>query len=174
MPLPNAHDLGQLRGWLERPEYGAFFLERPEDVWDTRNTDLVALSSRIQEGDRFSRWLSDIVVPFFHRRIIHRPRARHEVEVDSTYEYSDKRLNRVAEIFSIILSTMLPTVSIFALYYITEPVSRLGFVLAFSAVFTACLAIFTTARRIEIFAAAVTLASVQVVFIGQFPPPPPH
>lgn len=64
------------------------------------------------------------------------------------------------------LASLLPTASIFALYYITSPVIRLTFIMLFSAVFTGCLAFFTSAKRVEIFSAAVALAAVQVVFIG--------
>jgi len=43
---------------------------------------------------------------------------------------------------------------------------RLLFIMFFSLAFTTCLAVFTSGQRIEIFAAAVALASVQVVFVG--------
>lgn len=166
IPSPNRHDLGQLREWLEREEYGGFFLEMPEDAWDERHDrDLVALSTRVNEGDRFSKWLADSVMPFIHRTILHRNKAENEPE-NKTYEYSDKTLNRVSELAAIVASSSLPTVSIFALYFISSDVMRLVFTLAFSIVFTCSLAIFTSARRSEIFAATVALAAVQVVFIG--------
>ena len=85
-----------------------------------------------------------------------------------TYEYPDRRLNRATEVVSIVVSSLLPTTSIVVLNYIPpQPaIYRLAFILAFSGFFTLCLTLFTEARRIEIFAAAVALASVQVVFIG--------
>jgi hypothetical protein len=166
LPSANRHDLGQLRRWIEDEDYGGFFLEMPEDAWDRRfDGDLVALSTRANEGDRFSKWLADSLLPFIHRKILHRNRKEDEPN-DKTYEYSDKTLSRVSEVAAIIASSCLPTVPIFALNFISNVLVRLGFTLAFSVVFTCCLAIFTSARRSEVFAATVALASVQVVFIG--------
>ena len=166
LPKPNRHDLEKLREWLERDDYGNFFLEHPEDAWEERfDADLVALSTRPNEGDRFSTWLTDRVVPFVHHHILHRTRKVGEAE-DQTYEYSDKNLSRISEVVSIFASSSLPVVPIFALYFISDVVVRLCFTLAFSLVFTCCMAIFTTAKRSEVFVATVALASVQVVFIG--------
>ena len=94
--------------------------------------------------------------------------AKKTAEGSILYEYPDRRLNRATEVVSITLSALLPTTSIVVLNYIpAKPdIGRLAFILGFSGVFTLCLALFTEARRIEIFAAATALASVQVVFIG--------
>ena len=108
------------------------------------------------------------MVPFFHRHLFQRPREEDD-GLSTTYEYSDKRLNRATEVVSIVVSSLLPTLSIFALHYIDDSTYRLAFILCFSAVFASCLAIFTAAKRIEIFTATVGLASVQVVFIGTAP-----
>jgi hypothetical protein len=77
---------------------------------------------------------------------------------------------------------MIPAASIFTLYYVHNMVARLGALLAFSVVFSISLAIFTTAKKAEIFAATaayvgrcltssawltcISFASVQVVFVG--------
>ena len=94
--------------------------------------------------------------------------AKKTAEGAVLYEYPDRRLNRATEVLSITASSLLPTVSIIALNYIpaAPPIYRLAFILGFSGFFTLCLSLFTEARRIEIFGAAVALASVQVVFIG--------
>ena len=82
------------------------------------------------------------------------------------YEYNDESLKQVIANVSVIISSLLPLASIFALYYIPDPVYGLVFILLFSALFSACLALFTDASRIEIFAATMAIISVQVVFIG--------
>jgi hypothetical protein len=64
------------------------------------------------------------------------------------------------------MASVLPTISIIALYFIDNNVWRLIFILVFSVVFTVCLSIFTAATRIEIFLASIGLASVQAVFVG--------
>jgi YD repeat-containing protein len=169
---PYDHNITKLREWLDREDYGAMFLERPETVYDStrqeeQNNDLVDVSARTQ-GDRFSRFLTYKVVPWLHRHIFQRPgRANRNSDRQSQiYDYSDRLLEHIAEVLSIVVSTLLPTISMFALYYIENTTLRLVFILCFSAVFTASLAVFTNARRIEIFAAVVAMASIQVVFIG--------
>jgi len=51
------------------------------------------------------------------------------------------------------VASLLPAISILALYFIHNMLARLGAIMAFSALFSFTLAIFTTAKRIEIFAA---------------------
>jgi hypothetical protein len=64
------------------------------------------------------------------------------------------------------VSAVLPTASIFALYYAHNTPTRLGIIMAFSVSFSVVLALCTTAKRVEIFAASAAFASVQVVFVG--------
>jgi hypothetical protein len=85
---------------------------------------------------------------------------------DGVYSYDETFIRRVIAIVSIIISSALPTASIFALYFINSQINRLVFVLVFSFIFSTSLAIFTSANRVEIFTAVVAMASVQVVFIG--------
>lgn len=66
----------------------------------------------------------------------------------------------------IAVASVLPTCSIVALYFIHSSIWRLVFIVLFSVLFSLALAIFTDAKRVEIFAASATLASVQVVFVG--------
>lgn len=82
------------------------------------------------------------------------------------YEYNDQTLKKILANVSIIISSLLPLASIFALYYITNAIYGLVFILLFSAVLSACLALFTDASRIEIFVATMAIISIQVVFIG--------
>jgi len=140
------------------------FLPLPETSAWNEDDDLVALSRRKTDGDVFTSWFTESIVPGFHKRIGHRFKSRDEST--SLFEYRDSKINDAAHTISIILSSLLPPASIFALYYVHRTPIRLGLIMIFSAIFTACLAIFTSAKRVEIFAATVALASVQVVFIG--------
>ena len=171
LPKAASADLQLLREWLTREEYGACFLEAPEDVWNDHHDDHVALSFRAEEGDPLSRWLIDQTVWGFQQHILRRPRQDdiHLLNANRRkYHHFDTRLRRAAEILSIIIPALLPTVTVIVLYYIPDSpgVARLGFILAFSALFTTCLAIFTKLNRTEICAAIVALVSCQVVFIG--------
>lgn len=82
------------------------------------------------------------------------------------YVYQEKTLSRWMGGVVMIVASALPTCSIVALYYIRSAIWRLMFILLFGFVFAAALVFFTEARPINVFAASVTLASVQVVFVG--------
>ena len=125
--------------------------------------DLIALSARKTDGDVFTRWITEKVMPIYHQKIGHKFKKTTE---NGIIDYRDSKFNSTANTISIILSSLIPPASIFALYYVNHTPARLGLIMVFSAVLAACLAIFTAARRVEIFAATVALASVQVVFIG--------
>jgi hypothetical protein len=68
-------------------------------------------------------------------------------------EYKESRISFVASVIVISVAAMLPAISIFALYLVSSMVMRLGVITAFSGLFSASLAVFTRARKIEIFAA---------------------
>ena len=130
---------------------------------DTTN-DLVGLSVRKPEGDIFTSLITEKLVPTYHRWIGYR--LKKIDEQTGVYEYKDTKFNRWVDTISIVLSSLLPPASIFALYYVHRTPVRLGLIMVFSALLAGCLAVFTNAKRVEIFAITVALASVQVVFIG--------
>ncbi len=165
LPKANRHDLRVLREWYGDPDFGAEFLPWPEGkAWNEEMTgDLVALSVRKTDGDVFTRWITEKLLPKYHQKIGYKFKKD---TANGIIEYRDSKFNSTANTISIILSSLIPPASIFALYYVNHTPIRLGLIMIFSAILAACLAIFTAARRVEIFAATVALASVQVVFIG--------
>ena len=62
-------------------------------------------------------------------------------------------LHRFARALNVVLSAIIPSTAIVALYMIDSLSYRIAAVAAFSGVFASVLAIFTTARPVEIFAA---------------------
>ncbi|MCJ1375579.1 hypothetical protein MMC20_006816 [Loxospora ochrophaea] len=69
---PRDGDLRLLQEWLNRPEGGDFFLQgREADIWEAPE-DIIALSSRQAEKDSLTRWISESLVPWYHRRWGHR------------------------------------------------------------------------------------------------------
>ncbi|KAL2354460.1 hypothetical protein BJ546DRAFT_60568 [Cryomyces antarcticus] len=207
LPEPNPKDFEQLWTLLYDKDQDTW-LKHPEDIWavlpedkERLHNDLVALSVRNVESDKFTGWVIDslaeplacrflpwiarslpLPVPWKNRITLafmvclsssyllrrHRRLTSEQKPIpgDDHIEIDDRALNSAAGRFTVVLASLLPTATMFVLNAIHQPSSRLAFVMAFSVVFTMCLAVFTSARRIEIFAAAVSLASVQVVFIG--------
>jgi hypothetical protein len=79
--------------------------------------------------------------------------------------YPDSKIERNAHVISI-MASLLPTASIFTLYFVHSLLLRLVAIMGLSILFSMCLAIFTNARMIEIFGATAAFGSVQVVFVG--------
>jgi hypothetical protein len=52
-----------------------------------------------------------------------------------------------------IISSILPTIVILVLYFVKRMIVRIGLVIIFTAIFSIALAIFTAARKVEIFSA---------------------
>ncbi|PMD64443.1 uncharacterized protein K444DRAFT_520979 [Hyaloscypha bicolor E] len=165
---PKTYDLDFLRDWLERPKMGNFPLRGlDQHAWSKENeTDLVAIRRR-ENGEPFSRWLINTVVPYFHNRIGKRLKKPHPEEPESEItEYSDHRLLTIADILGTIISCLLPVMSFVILYFVTDTIARLGITVAFTVLFSVALMLVTQARRIEIFAATSAFAGIQVVFIS--------
>lgn len=59
----------------------------------------------------------------------------------------------IASVISTILGSLLLIMSIFILYFVTNPLARLGVITTFTTLFAATLAIFTKAKRVETVAA---------------------
>lgn len=85
---------------------------------------------------------------------------------DKTRIYDEKRIARVGDAIVATFSAALPTVAILVLYFVKSMLNRIGLVVVFTSVFAAALAIFTNAKRIEIFSATAAFAAVEVVFVG--------
>lgn len=156
MGAPLEQDLNFLRTWLSRPNSGDNFLRGLEaSIWDCDNTnDLVALAARPGERDIFTNWIMNTFLAAFHRSIGFRIfRNRPEDEEAGFREYRDSKLAACLTILITLLSSMIPVTSIIALYLIQGMLYRLMTVALFMVVFCSILAIFTNARRVEVFAA---------------------
>ena len=80
--------------------------------------------------------------------------------------YPDSYISVTVSALSTILSSLLPTMSMFALYYIHNSLARIGAIIAFTFLFSVVLTLITNAKRVECFAAASAFAALQVVFVG--------
>ncbi|KAF4537692.1 uncharacterized protein LTHEOB_11464 [Lasiodiplodia theobromae] len=163
---PNASDRKELvKGLVHRSTGVGSFLEHPENIFEEidgehQHEDLITLDHRSGNTDKFTYWVFDKAFPWIHKRL------EKLLPAMPYYEYEDCKIERASGAMVIAGASLLPTASIFALNYIPTTVYRLLFISFFSFIFTVALEFFTSARKIEIFAAAVALASVQVVFIS--------
>jgi len=86
---------------------------------------------------------------------------------DSPLEiYSQSRIRSAVRLLAIIVSSILPILSIIVLYYIHSEKIRLSLIVVFTVLCSIFLAFLTSATNVEIIAATSTYAAVQVVFVS--------
>jgi hypothetical protein len=68
-------------------------------------------------------------------------------------EHAESKLENIVRLVTLVIAAALPALSIFALYFVKRTTIRLGIIMAFSMLFSACLVVFTNARKVEIFTA---------------------
>ena len=70
--------------------------------------------------------------------------------------YSESKLLKAGTFIATVLSSTMPVLSIYVLFIYKNTYIRIGIAAAFTAVFAGMLAFFSSARRIEVFAATAT------------------
>ena len=176
LPAADDIDTNDLYNFIHNEAMGGRWLRHPEEtIWETikekrgkykaEQKDLVRLSGDDRYRDPFSRFVWGPALQFFHQGW---SRIRHPNLPAGGYMYNEKIINRFSKAFGMATASLLPTVSILALYYININMWRLIFIVIFSVVFTAALAAFTSASRAEVFIASVSLSGVQAVFVSNF------
>jgi len=150
---PNSCDVEFLRKWFSDKNMGDFpLVGRDSGLWESSNpSDLIALKVRRAEDPLGTLFLSRAYL-WWHSCIGHRMKKPFDEEAQY-FEYSDRKILRVANIFGSIISSGLLVGSILALYFVDNMLVRLGIVAAFTQVFSMVLILVTSARKVEIFAA---------------------
>ena len=72
---------------------------------------------------------------------------------ESLSEYSDAQVYAVLDLINTVVACLLPTSSIIILYLVSSLPVRLGIIVVYEVLFSLSLALFTQARRVEIFGA---------------------
>ena len=151
---------------------GGTYLTGPDrNTWeDPHDPDLVLMRPP-GNGDLLSGICLTIVVQAYHRSIgryfrvgilrgpllekrayaVQKPNS--PFPGDRTVYYSEVGTGRVVSVITILLSSILPASAIAVLYSISSMQWRLGTMGIFSGVFSACLALVTNGKPVEIFAA---------------------
>lgn len=155
-------DIRFFRTWLARPKSGDNFLRGAEaSLWASQNTnDLVALSKRLGEHDPFTKWITNTVLRIFHLYCGHRIMSTRAGDEEAGFtEYDDSKLMATFTVVVTLLSSTIPVASTVVLYLVKGMPLRLAMIALFVSLFCGTLAIFTNARRIEIFAATAAYVS---------------
>ena len=80
--------------------------------------------------------------------------------------YSDKIVQNIVTVFSIICATLLLEAAIVALYVVTNVHIRFGLIAVFTTMFATALNFLSNARLAEMFGASAAYAAVLVVFLA--------
>lgn len=148
----------------------AFPRDLENTIWAEGNEeDLTSLTGRYQSLDPFSKWVDSQLLRWYHNKIGYRlcdPISLAESVTIPIAHYGDSKQAAAVNAISTILSSLLPVIAIFALYFIQHPLARMGAILAFSLLFSIGITVITNARRVDCFAATAAFAAVQVVFVN--------
>jgi hypothetical protein len=137
-------------------------------TWDFQHgNDFLSLFPRELETDAFTRFLDGALLDIYHGHKRHVSSDNHlrntsltsRQQTDSPYpgtgirEYKEDRIATISNSFGAILSSLLPTIVILVLYLVQHMLLRIGWLIIFTAIFSLSLAIFTGAKKVEIFSA---------------------
>ncbi|KAK8121771.1 hypothetical protein PG984_010441 [Apiospora sp. TS-2023a] len=155
----NSASLGGLCGFLGR-DLGNHPPAVP--VYDRNHlNDILFLREDSLESDFLSHLLTGPILRLFHHlwRFFKRP-LPHDAETalergehTALWYYSDRHTRLVANLIGSGVSSLLPMLSIIALFYVETTLTRLGLVCVFTVIFSLCMFLATQCRRVEIFAA---------------------
>lgn len=168
-------DLTTLQDWLARQTSPVVIQGRESLAWDKKfESDLFCLSTAYEEKDAFSRFCYERGLKWYHDLIGHRIHDHPSVKTGPAsaafdkhlISYSDARLAGVIWLLGTLLASLLPSASVFILYFIHDPVSQLGTIVALTSVFSFAVAAITRATTVEIFIAAAGFTAVLVVFLS--------
>jgi hypothetical protein len=167
LPAPQPCDRRFLKEWLARPKGGANFLDGVEaEPWEEKNTaDLITISPRSQR-DIIATFIGNKFVPTYHRYIGQRIHSSSGGDLGPLWEYKNKSFVIFVNVMCLVLSSIIPTLSIFLLYYIQRMFTRLVILAMMNFVFSMVMMVIVGGRRADVYAASTAFAAVQVVFVG--------
>ncbi|KAL8723949.1 MAG: hypothetical protein Q9181_007063, partial [Wetmoreana brouardii] len=153
LPSPCGRDLKTLQEWLDRPEGGDFFLHgREAETWNDEN-DFLTLPRHKVERDSLTGFVNDLVIPCYHRLSTRWNKGTVSRDPNGIWHYPYDTMTAAVNTISTCLSSLLPSTSIFVLYFLQSPVARLAAITVFTTIFSSTLFMITKARRIDVFAA---------------------
>jgi hypothetical protein len=156
---PEKSQLKELQGWPRDSRGGGNFLDGVEfDTWQDDNTaKYVTAGPPLCERDPLTRLLRGILLAPFHFVCGARPGAGEVADEESGLaRYGDSGVDRVTRLVAVVLASVMPVTTIFALDAVGTLQARVGMIASFTGLFALALGVCTSATRAEIFAATAT------------------
>jgi hypothetical protein len=127
--------------------------------------DLLSINPRAGKDDPIAMFIADKVLPIFDHLVGHRLYSGSVAAVASAREYHMKALMVVANIICLLLSAVMPALSILVLFNVKSTPARLVAVVLLSLAFSIVMTI-VAQRKADIFMSVTAFAAVLVVFVG--------
>lgn len=169
LQVPRRDELELRRHWYDEESGGNDFLYgveagifREEEF----EADLMVLQDNSGAWDPLATFLGDKVVPLYHRLVgykIHR--SMPEKVFDGTWEYTPEMLVKVGNTICMLLSAVIPALSILVLFCVQSMAARLTAICLMSLLFSLVMSIIAQ-RRADVFMSTTAFAAVLVVFVG--------
>jgi hypothetical protein len=128
-----------------------YLLGRDSVIWDDFQHDLVAADFSKDE-DSMTIWIAANLVAPFHQ-LVGRHIVRPADDEAHLYNYPDSAIAKLSSLVATVLSSVLPIAGVIVLYFVKNTLARIGIIAGMTALFSLCLALLTSARKSEIFAA---------------------
>jgi hypothetical protein len=154
-PQPTSHSLRELDFWLGDEKGGDCFQKGTETLtWSDDNDPTLQRSSFVCLQPKIGD--SDFVTQLLTRFVRGIKNSGSSSTKKAVFSCDDSKINTAKAALTMTVSSMLPVAGILVLYDIQNPYGRIGVTIALIGLFAAILAIFTEARKVEIFAATAT------------------
>lgn len=165
---PRNDDLELRRCWYDHKAGGDDFLRgleagifrEPE-----METDVMVLSENPGSEDPLSSFLGEKVVPLYHRMLGQRIHRSMPEEFGHTWDYAPEMLVRIGNTVCMLLSAVLPALSILVLVCVQSMAARLTAICLMSLTFSVIMSV-VAQRRADVFMSTTAFAAVLVVFVG--------
>ena len=155
---PMASQLDTLRDWL-RDQKGEPFLSGYEaETWAENPLDrYMCLRAPSGQSDVFTAFVANVLLAIYHRTIGYYIGTGQKRDARTGHtSYSNSSINRVSNVITTILASLIPVLTIYILNQLSSVNLRIGVTAALTAAFALTLATFSSASRVEIFMATAT------------------
>ena len=142
-------------------------LGRDSDIWGSTSNpkshapDLFTFMPR-HDADPFSEWVAHRFIVWFHNCIGYRFHNICDPDTGIVY-YDDENLLQLTSIVTTISASLIPIISMIALYCVKTMSARLGLVTVFMILFAVGPTCFASARRIDVFVATAAYVSTTLL-----------
>ena len=159
---PDKHNINILTSILEDPELEDYLLGADRTVWSDPElaSDLISLNTE-PNFDSLTLVLVKRFLGIYHNYIGRRLKSTPDSEA-GLYNYNEAHIRLPVRVLNVVASSTLPILAIIVLHVVDGTGKRLAAIAAFTAVFSALIALTTKAKSEDTFAA--TAASVRAVF----------